>query len=56
LRISRIERIEVLVHPHASGDAMHDDADSSLRHCILLIASQSGIAALAKPGQPSDPV
>ena len=47
---------EVLVHAHAPGDAVHDDADSPLRHCILLIFSQSGIAALAKPGQPSDPI
>ena len=46
----------VLVHAHAPGDAVHDDADSPLRHCILLIFSQSGIAALATPGQPSDSI
>src|SRR5260221_2168161 len=42
---------QVLVHSHASGDPMHDDADASFAQCTLLIAFQSGIARLAKPGQ-----
>jgi hypothetical protein len=37
---------EVLVHAHAPGDAVHDDADALL-HYISLIDFQSGIAALA---------
>ena len=40
---------EVLVHAHAPGDAVHDDADSFFRHGALssCIWSQSGIAWLA---------
>src|SRR6185503_16748085 len=45
---------QVLVHAHAPGDAVHDDADSSLAHGILRMACQSGMARLAKPGQSSD--
>ena len=28
---------EVLVHPHAAGDAVHDDADGATRHCLRLL-------------------
>ncbi len=40
---------QVLVHAHAPGHAVHDDADATFAHCTLRIAPQSGIAALAKP-------
>src|SRR4051812_40026150 len=39
---------QVLVHAHAPGDAVHDDADAL--HAISFIAFQSGSAALANPG------
>jgi hypothetical protein len=38
---------EVLVHPHAAGNAVHDDADALLVHGMALIAPQSGVARLA---------
>src|SRR5262249_46503763 len=47
---------QVLVHAHAPGDAVHDDADALLGHSILLIAFQSGMALLANPGQSSDAI
>src|SRR5439155_24815666 len=49
---------EVLVHPHPSGDAVHDDADALLAHLLVIsfIAFQSGIALLAKPGQSRLPI
>src|SRR5687768_7508300 len=49
---------QMLVHAHAPGDAVHDDAETLLAwrfpHLILRMASQSGMARLAKPGQSSD--
>src|SRR4029079_19041249 len=45
---------QVLVHAHAPGDAVHDDADALLAHGRLLMAFQSGRARLAKPAQSSD--
>src|SRR5574341_69679 len=53
---------EVLVHAHAPGDAVHDDADASGVHAVSLwcfvsrIAPQSGIAWLAYPVQSSEPM
>src|SRR3954465_15127299 len=38
---------QVLVHAHAPGDAVHDDADAL--HAISFIDFQSGSAPLAKP-------
>jgi hypothetical protein len=40
---------EMLVHAHAAGDAVHDDADAPLAHCsaISFICRQSGSARLA---------
>src|SRR6185436_2125814 len=45
---------QVLVHAHAPGDAVHDDADAL--HAISFIAVQSGAAPLAKPAQLSEPM